>query len=484
MKTNNILKRVIIISGLLLLTIGLMVGVPGITTAQEADDTLTGQALPGNSITYQGRLTDAGSPANGTFDFEFTLFDAASGGFNIGNVVTKDDVTVSEGLFLVELDFGEDAFNGEARYLEIMVRPGNSSGIFTILSPRQPVAPTPYALALPGLRTEQNDTSPNVIGGHRSNNIAANVVGATIGGGGPKVAFATISNFIGGNYATIGGGEGNRVNGVRATIGGGSGNEANGAGATTGGGFGNVAGERTATIAGGEDNEASGNGAAIGGGTDNVASGINATVPGGSDNAARGNDSFAAGSNAIVDANHSGTILFADGSSFPTPPFNSHPFNSTAANEFAARATGGVRFVTAIDSSTGTPTAGVTLSAGGSAWAALSDRQSKENIEAVDGQAVLAKLAEVPIATWNYKTQAESIRHMGPMAQDFRAAFGLGEDETRITTIDSDGVALAAIQGLYEVVQAQEAQLAAQQALIEQLQTRLAALEAAGEEVR
>ena len=59
----------------------------------------------------------------------------------------------------------------------------------------------------------------------------------------------------------------------------------------------------------------------------------------------------------------------------------------------------------------------------------------------VNGQAVLARLAEVPITTWNYETQDPTIRHMGPMAQDFHAAFGLGESERHIPTIDADGVA-------------------------------------------
>ena len=78
----------------------------------------------------------------------------------------------------------------------------------------------------------------------------------------------------------------------------------------------------------------------------------------------------------------------------------------------------------------------------------LSDRALKANVAAVDGGDVLARLAQVPVSTWNYTSQDPSIRHMGPMAQDFYAAFGLGEDDRHITTVDADGVALAAIQGL------------------------------------
>ena len=68
-------------------------------------------------------------------------------------------------------------------------------------------------------------------------------------------------------------------------------------------------------------------------------------------------------------------------------------------------------------------------------------------------------MAELPISTWNYKSQDASIRHMGPMAQDFRAAFGLGTSDTMIDTVDPDGVALAAIQGLHEMLSEKEGEI-------------------------
>jgi len=64
---------------------------------------------------------------------------------------------------------------------------------------------------------------------------------------------------------------------------------------------------------------------------------------------------------------------------------------------------------------------------------------------------LLGKLAQIPVLTWNYKSQDPAIRHIGPTAQDFFAAFGVGEDERRISTIDADGVALAAIQALHQL---------------------------------
>ena len=99
----------------------------------------------GTGFTYQGRLMDGGAPADGTYDFQFALYDAESGGNSGGLDRPKDDVTVADGLFTVQLDFGS-IFDGTALWLEIGVRPGSSTGAYTTLSPRQPLTPTPYAL--------------------------------------------------------------------------------------------------------------------------------------------------------------------------------------------------------------------------------------------------------------------------------------------------------------------------------------------------
>jgi hypothetical protein len=82
-----------------------------------------------------------------------------------------------------------------------------------------------------------------------------------------------------------------------------------------------------------------------------------------------------------------------------------------------------------------------------------SDRHAKENFQPVSAADVLAKVVSLPVASWNFKADASS-RHMGPMAQDFRAAFGLGPDDKHIATVDADGVALAAIQGLNQKLEA------------------------------
>jgi hypothetical protein len=142
-------------------------------------------------------------------------------------------------------------------------------------------------------------------------------------------------------------------------------------------------------------------------------------------------------------------MLFSDDSGVATL-VNPPPFNSVAADEFAVRCSGGARFVTAIGSE-GNPTAGVILAAGGGSWSSLSDRNLKENFENVDGVGLLERLDRIPVTEWNYKTQDSAVRHLGPTAQDFHSAFGLGEDNLHISTVDADGIAFASIQALYRM---------------------------------
>src|SRR5205814_2057312 len=97
-------------------------------------------------------------------------------------------------------------------------------------------------------------------------------------------------------------------------------------------------------------------------------------------------------------------------------------------------------------------------------WTSMSDRNAKENFEPINPRAVLDKVAALSLTTWNYKSQNTAIRHVGPMAQDFKAAFGVGDSDKGITSVDADGVALAAIQGLNQKVEDQAAQLQAKEA--------------------
>ncbi len=99
-----------------------------------------------NGFTYQGRLMDNNAAADGLYDFEFKLYDAAEAGVQQGQAIRLDDVDVIDGYFTVVLDFGSEVFDGSNRWLEVSLRPGDSTGIFTALSPRQQIRPTPYAL--------------------------------------------------------------------------------------------------------------------------------------------------------------------------------------------------------------------------------------------------------------------------------------------------------------------------------------------------
>lgn len=119
---------------------------------------------------------------------------------------------------------------------------------------------------------------------------------------------------------------------------------------------------------------------------------------------------------------------------------------------------------------------GAYLSDGG-IWTNTSDRRKKHLFEPVSGEDVLARLRRVPLTSWSYKTDPATVRHLGPMAQDFRAAFGLGADSVSIGTVDADGVALAGVQALDARTLGQEKQLAGLQAENQALRARLDALE-------
>ncbi len=295
------------------------------------------------------------------------------------------------------------------------------------------------------------------VGGGWANSANANM--ATIGGGN--------ANTASGTYATIAGGSGNRASQDADAVVGGENNLASGGASFVGGGVADTASGLWSVVVGGQENRASHSYSTVIGGAQNTASGIVSTVLGGGQNHAGGAYSVAAGRRAMIADNHGGTFLFADANLFD--------FNSATHDEFAVRATGGVRFVSAIDGG-GNPTAGVVLPAGGGAWSPLSDRNAKENFVLVDGVAVLERLDAMEISTWNYKAQDEGIRHMGPMAQDFHAAFAVGEDEKRISTVDADGVALAAIQGLKRLADEKDARIAALERRIAELERTMTLL--------
>jgi len=210
------------------------------------------------------------------------------------------------------------------------------------------------------------------------------------------------------------------------------------------GGLNNTVSGEGAYIAAGGYNTASGEGAVVDGGFSSTAGRTFATIPGGYVNNAAGAYSFAAGARAS--ALYTGDFVWSDGSD------GDAILTSTATYQFLARASGGFTLWTNAAS-----TVGAKLAAGSGTWASASDRNLKTDVARIDDAAILDKVAALPIERWSYKSE-RGVRHVGPMAQDFYAAFRVGEDDKHITSIDEDGVALAAIKALHARVGALDAE--------------------------
>jgi hypothetical protein len=167
----------------------------------------------------------------------------------------------------------------------------------------------------------------------------------------------------------------------------------------------------------------------------------------------------------------SGAIVLADQSA-------SDSLEASASNQFSLRAAGGIRLYT-----NSTRTTGVTMNAGGSSWNVVSDRNRKADFLSIDGEDLLARLRQVPVSTWRYTNEEDrSVRHIGPMAQDWNRAFGFSGDETTINMSDLDGVNLAGVQALDTRTAAQEARIASLER--ENTQARIVALERENAELR
>lgn len=311
------------------------------------------------------------------------------------------------------------------------------------------------------------------IGAGSTNTITAGAANSVIGGG--------WGNFVSEPYSFVGGGLLNivadaDVSAAHSFIGGGKENRIGSderpedeevnpiIGAVIVGGERNFASAAYTSVGGGYYNEAKGFGSTVSGGSENKVEGLSATVPGGYQNSASADDSFAAG----VQAKATNIGSFVWSGTYGTATFSTNDYS------FSVRAPGGVRFITTLASENleigGSETNGVALAPGSGSWTSLSDLNAKENFEPVDAAAILAKVAALPVMTWNYKAQADDIRHIGPTAQDFRKAFGIGESDTGITTVDADGVTMAAIQGLAK-------ELKARDKIIEELKSKLETLE-------
>jgi trimeric autotransporter adhesin len=336
------------------------------------------------------------------------------------------------------------------------------------------VATGPYATIGGGLANSANSAS--TIAGGESN--AAVGAGSTVAGGYRNRAGGLQGTVAGGrqntaeqDFAAIAGGrENNAVS--YAHVGGGFQNDASGPYSVIGGGSMNRTDDAIngsfATIAGGALNVAAGLNSTIGGGENNSASGNHATIPGGRENVAAAADSFASGYGARALAAHAGSHVFADSTA--------GTLSTNAANEFVVAAAGGIWLMTNKAREVGCWIVGGNLGCTSNITGNQqipSDRALKTGVAAVAPQDILDRVAALPIASWEYKN-APGVRHVGPMAQDFHAAFGLGDSDRTIGVVDASGVALAAIQGLNAKL---EATVAEQAREIADLRDRLAQVE-------
>lgn len=313
--------------------------------------------------------------------------------------------------------------------------------------------------------TNTNAGTLSFIGGSARNVLQSNATGSLIGGGQRNLIEANITNavIVGGSlnrideksYASsdafIGGGLSNRVSGLRAVVSGGSGNKAVNWLTTVSGGSMNTASCHNATVSGGGANTASGLLAFIGGGSGNVASSNGATISGGINNTASGVNSTISGGGGNMASVMGSTVpgrmrgqATNVGSFVWSGDTNPNVTTSSWGDfTFTVRARGGARIYTS------TSNTGVFLPSSQTAWSSLSDRTAKTDFERIDKWEILQKVAKLPVTSWHYKHDLER-RYNGPNAQDFHATFGLGSDDKTISTLDSDGVMYAAIQGLVE----------------------------------
>ena len=201
------MKRKTLVNLLLSLGLVLSLGIGMVSSSNRVlaqDATVQGgisaQGVTGTAFTYQGRLTNASGPVSGACDFKFSLWDAASGGTNLYGEQGKTNVSLAHGNFSVRLDFGDDAFRGSARFLQIGVRCPAGSGYYTTLSGRVALTATPYAVSLiPGAIVQSNSHTGSAIVAIASSSSgdAAGLYGQASSPGGAGVSGWNLSSGYG-----------------------------------------------------------------------------------------------------------------------------------------------------------------------------------------------------------------------------------------------------------------------------------------------
>ncbi len=490
----------------------------GVTSAMIADGTVTNADLAANSVNA-GNIVDGtvGSAEINSAQVQTRVSGACAAGSSIsaiaanGSVTCENDDTGVPGWLLM----GNTGTNSSTQFI------GTTDNQALVLRTNN----------VRSLTITPTSAGANLVAGSSANSVNNSAVGVTIAGGGN----AGSSNNVRDNYGTVGGGAGNRAGDTDAlsnsaeyaTVAGGRSNVAEEAYSTVAGGEDNNASGVYASVLGGSFSQALGDRSAVLGGSTNCAGGA-ASLAAGTRARVRRDSASTIGACQIVassgDADgDEGTFAWADA--------QNADFVSSGPNQFLVRADGGVMFNTSTlpfsgddlviraravsgdaDSDLTLETRGnrrvrfyasdttgsliitpnnlatastnrlvveggsggnATLSNGGT-WNNASSRSFKAGFHAVDTLDVLARVVDLPITTWNYIGSAEGL-HMGPVAEDFKAAFGLAGDGKSISTVDADGVALAAIQGLNQKLEAENAALRKEiEALRELVLTRVA----------
>jgi len=388
-------------------------------------------------FTYQGQLRDGGANANGSYMMIFKLYDSNAGGNRIGNAITNSTI-LDNGLFTADLDFGADAFSGSARWLEITVE-GDT------LAPRSQILAVPYAqyamtpAGPPGPQGDEGSQGPQGIQGLPGTNgvVSLNeLIDEVTLKSGTNITLTTTGNSIM----------------ISADLSMASGNITAGGEIISTGmvSHGNI-------IADGEIQSQK-----------TIISHLNVIA----DGEIQSQGTISSHLNVIADGEiqSRGTIVshlnvIADGEIQSQKSIVSH-LNIIADGEIQSQ---------------GTMVSHQNVMADGQMYAQgfnmTSDRQMKENFVNVDCKEVLERVASLPISIWNLKSDAK-MRHLGPMAQDFYAAFKVGFDDKHINTVDEGGVALAAIQGLNQKVKEKDTEIQRLKSQNETLEKRLTELEA------
>jgi hypothetical protein len=369
----------------------------------------------------------------------------------------------------------------------------------------------------------------NVIGGSSANVVSPNNVGATIAGGGAaNYNNRSCTNSVTSDFGTVGGGCGNSA-GTFSTVAGGFLNQANGDLAVVGGGQQNASSGFMSSVGGGYLNNSSGSYATVPGGAGNEASGAYSFAAGQNAHATHegafvwadsqaanfsstADDQFsirAAGGVRVVGPLGVRNTAFAGGitlynGGLPAAFYLSDDVSERIAlayangpGAFSGSAATGDAVLRVINGrlllQTGSGSAAVTITANNdvgigttapssklhvagivtaTSFSTGSDRNIKSGFEPIDSRAILAKVAALPITRWHY-TNDVATPHIGPMAQDFSAAFRVGGDDKHIATVDADGVALAAIQGLNQKLEEKDSEIRDLRARLEKLEKLL-----------